>query len=236
MAAIWDQGQGTKGVTESAEFYDRFMQYLELGPARTLAALSKILGVTPQNLGQIAKRFNWKKRAEAYDRSKGSKGKPRRVAPDSPQATKPPRIPPPPPPAATATAANPEVVGLVLSDGIAESHLEVLSQYQRTFSTLGHGMATEAQNLLPLVQGFREDLETARALWRQLLDQQEIERANVMARMLWDLIPAYYRICESMHGLANGARTHWGDAIGVHRVLEDAFKVRQQGQPQRGSR
>lgn len=235
MAAIWDQGQGCRGLEESAEAYDRFVQFLELGPDRTLTTLAKILGISHQAIGKVAARFNWKKRAEAYDRSKGRKGKPKRTAPPTPQAPKPPappRAPQSPSPASTAKVINPEVLGKQQEStaALAESHLQVLSRYRKAYDAIGSGMAEEAQALFPLVRAFRGDLELARQLWRDLLEQQEIERANVMARMLWDLIPAYYRLCEAMHGLANGGRTHWGDSAGVHRILEEAFAVKK-GQP-----
>jgi hypothetical protein len=233
LAAIWDQGQGCRGLEEPAEAYDRFMQFLELGPDRTLTTLAKILGISHQAIGKVAARFNWKKRAESYDRSKGRKGKPKRTAPPTPPPPRPPqspRAPQSPSPASTAKAITPEVLGQQSTTALAESHLEVLSRYRKAYDALGSGMAEEAQALFPLVRAFRSDLELARQIWRQLLEQQEIERANVMARMLWDLIPAYYRLCEAMHGLANGGRTHWGDAIGVHRILEEAFAVKK-GQP-----
>jgi hypothetical protein len=235
LAAIWDQGQGCRGLEESAEAYDRFVQFLELGPDRTLTTLAKILGISHQAIGKVAARFNWKKRAEAYDRSKGRKGKPKRTAPPTPQAPKPPappRAPQSPSPASTAKVINPEVLGKQQEStaALAESHLQVLSRYRKAYDAIGSGMAEEAQALFPLVRAFRGDLELARQLWRDLLEQQEIERANVMARMLWDLIPAYYRLCEAMHGLANGGRTHWGDSAGVHRILEEAFAVKK-GQP-----
>jgi hypothetical protein len=177
----------------------------------------------------MAKRFNWRKRAEAYDRAKGRKAPPRRQAPVTPPT---PRAPQSIPPASTAKVVNPEVLGQQQESttALAESHLEVLSRYRKAYDALGSGMAEEAQALFPLVRAFRSDLELARQIWRQLLEQQEIERANVMARMLWDLIPAYYRLCEAMHGLANGGRTHWGDSAGVHKLLEEDFAVRK-GQP-----
>jgi hypothetical protein len=228
LASLWDQGEGFKGPIESPEAYDRFVQFMELGPDRTLAALAKVLGVTPQNLGQMAKRFNWRKRAEAYDRARGRKP-PKRQAPEAPPAPKAPR---PTPLASTVKVINPEVLGRQQEGtaALAESHLQVLSRYRKAYDAIGSGMAEEAQALFPLVRAFRGDLELARQLWRDLLEQQEIERANVMARMLWDLIPAYYRLCETMHGLANGGRTHWGDSAGVHKLLEEAFAVRK-GQP-----
>jgi hypothetical protein len=233
LEAPWDQGQGVKGATESPEAYGRFTQFLELGPERTLTALARILGISHQAISQTAARFNWKARAQAYDRSKGRKGKPKRTAPPTPPPPKPPqspRAPQSPSPASTAKAITPEVLGAEAIAAEADNHLAVLSRYQKAYDAIGAGMAEEAQALLPLVQDFRTDLELARKVWRELLEQQEIERANVMARMLWDLIPAYYRICEAMHGLANGGRTHWGDAIGVHRILEEAFAVKK-GQP-----
>lgn len=226
MAEIWDQGEGCKTGNESAESYDRFLQFLELGPDRTLKDLAKIVGVSAQALGQTAKRFNWHKRAAAWDRSKGRKGPPRRRTPETPPTPPPPKPPQSPPPASTGRSITPEVMGSQAIAAQADTHLHALSRYRTAYDALGSGMAEEAQALLPLVQAFRSDLELAREVWRGLLEQQEIERANTMARMLWDLIPAYYRICEAMHGLANGGRTHWGDAIGVHRILEEAFAVK----------
>ncbi len=238
MAEIWDQGQGCRGAEEPQDAYDRFLQFLELGPDRTHTALSKVLGISSQAIGRIAARFNWKKRAEAYDRAKGRKGKPKRNVPPTPPASPPPKPPPPrapqsPSPASTARAITPEVLGQdqEATTALADSHLQVLSRYRKAYDAIGSGMAEEAQALFPLVKAFRSDLELARELWRTLLEQQEIERANVMARMLWDLIPAYFRLCETMHGLANGGRTHWGDAIGVHKLLEEAFAVRKGKQP-----
>jgi hypothetical protein len=231
LEAPWDQGQGVKGATETPEAYDRFEQFLELGPERTLTALARILGISHQAISQTAARINWKKRAEAYDRSKGRKGKPKRTAPPTPLAPKPPappRAPQSPSPASTVKVVNPEVLGQQQEGNAAldESHLQVLSRYRKAYDALGSGMAEEAQALFPLVRAFRSDLELARQIWRQLLEQQEIERAIMMARMLWDLIPAFYRLCEAMHGLANGGRTHWGDSAGVHRILEEAFAIK----------
>ena len=231
MAAVWDQGQGCRGTEEPAEAYDRFLQFLELGPDRTLTDLGRHLGISRQALTRTAARFNWKKRAEAYDRSKGKKGKPKRTAPPTPPTPKPPappRAPQSPSPASTAQTVTPEVLGQRATTAQADSHVQALSRYRKAYDAIGSGMAEEAQALFPLVKAFRGDLELARELWRALLEQQEIERANVMARMLWDLIPAYFRLCETMHGLANGGRTHWGDAIGVHKLLEEAFAVRKE--------
>ena len=199
------------------------MQFLELGPGRTFTAIAKVLGVSQSAISQTATRFNWKARAQAYDRAKGKEGPPKRTAPETPPA---PRAPKATPVASTAKAITPEVLGAEAIAAEADSHLAVLSRYQQAYDAIGSGMAEEAQALLPLVQAFRTDLELARKVWRELLEQQEIERANVMARMLWDLIPAYYRICEAMHGLANGGRTHWGDSAGIHRILEEAFAVK----------
>ncbi|MBU6250936.1 MAG: hypothetical protein KGO47_07220, partial [Cyanobacteria bacterium REEB417] len=180
MAAAWDQGQGYKGGNESPEAYDRFVQYLQMGPGRTVNALAKALGVSQQAVQQTATRYNWRKRAEAYDR--GGKHAARRPAPETPAPPKPPQSPPP---ASTGRSITPEVMGSQAIAAQADTHLQALSRYRTAYDAIGSGMADEAQALLPLVKAFRSDLELAREVWRGLLEQQEIERANTMARMLW---------------------------------------------------
>ncbi len=60
LEAIWVQGHGVEGATETPQSNDPFMRFLELGPEQTLSALARILGVSHQAIGQVATRFNWK--------------------------------------------------------------------------------------------------------------------------------------------------------------------------------
>lgn len=236
MVAIWDHGQGFEGGSESPESYDRFAQFLELGPGRKLTALAQVLGVSTSALSQTAKRFNWWKRAEAWDRSRsGTKKAPVNKGPSKPPPTPaapppPPPPPPSPPPASTAQPVDPEVLGLGLSNDLAETHLQALSRYRRVYDAIGYGMAMQAYTLFPVIQSLQTELQQSIAMRARLREQMAIPEATMMAGTIKDLIPQYAKLCEAMHTLANGGRTHWGDAIGVHKLLEEAFAVRK-GQP-----
>ena len=122
------------------------------------------------------------------------------------------------------------MLGLGLSDEQAETHLQALSRYRQVYDALGYGMAMQAYSLFPLVQSLQSELSESIALRARLRAQMQIPEATMVAAAIKDLIPQYAKLCEAMHGLANGGRTHWGDAIGVHRILEEAFAVKK-GQP-----
>jgi hypothetical protein len=49
--------------------YKRFLAYMGLGPARSIKATVEALGGRPgdRNLRNLASKYNWKKRADAYD-------------------------------------------------------------------------------------------------------------------------------------------------------------------------
>jgi ribulose-5-phosphate 4-epimerase/fuculose-1-phosphate aldolase len=125
---------------------------------------------------------------------------------------------------------DPEVLGLGLSGEQAETHLQALSRYRQVFDALGYGMAMQAYSLFPLVQSLQGELSESIALRARLRQQMQIPEATMVATTIKELVPQYAKLCEAMHGLANGGRTHWGDAIGVHRILEEAFAVKK-GKP-----
>ena len=229
---IWDQNQGAHGGSESAEAYDRFVQYLEMGAGRSLTALAKVLGVSRQTINQAAARYDWRARASAWDQSRGvTKRAPAQNGPSkAPPAPAAPPPPPPPPPASTAQAVDPEVLGLGLSNDLAETHLQALSRYRQVYDAIGYGMAMQAYSLFPLVQSLQSELGASIELRGRLRAQMQIPEATMMAATIKDLIPQYAKLCEAMHSLANGGRTHWGDAIGVHRILEEAYSLKK-GQP-----
>ncbi|MEB3361372.1 MAG: hypothetical protein VKI42_04510 [Synechococcaceae cyanobacterium] len=232
MASIWEQGQGSKDAKESAQAYFRFVQYLHLGSQRSVSAVAKLLGVTPQAIWQIAKRFNWEKRALAFDKA-------RRKGKAELPAFEPPSAPDPEPPrlgglpGAGASKRHRVVVPEVLPQHDPEAvsltgdHLAVLRRYQALYEELGRLMAEEARDCFPLVRAFRQDIDAARNAWRQLIDQNEVQLSQVLCLQLQQLIPLYCRLSEAMHGHANGGRQHWGDAIGVHGILQEAYAAQQ---------
>jgi hypothetical protein len=46
-------------------------------------------------------------------------------------------------------------------------------------------------------------------------------------RQLIQIAPLYHKLSETMHAHANQGRQHWGDAIGVGKVVEEALKLRE---------
>lgn len=233
---MWERNEGINGGTESLRTYSRFVQYLHLGTERSLAALARILNVTDQACWQQCKRYNWEKRAAAFDAAvrKGKAQLPPLEPPSAPWPV-PPRITKPrgsapsgPAPPKLAPSIIPEVLPERKSEAIslAGDHLTVLARYQKHYEELGRLMAEEACDVFPLIRAFREDIDAARVAWRQLVDQKEVQLAQVLCLQLQQLIPLYCRLSEAMHSHANGGRQHWGDAIGVQAALEQAYGSR----------
>jgi hypothetical protein len=235
VASIWEQGRGINGASEPDRVYHRFVQYLHLGSERNLSALAKMLGITVSACSQQAKRYSWQERAAAFDaaRLKGRAEYPPLEPPSAPWPV-PPSAPrhnngkvaptgPTPPKLAKSIIPevlperNPEAISLV------GDHVEVLARYQKHYEELGRLMAEESVAVFPLIRSFREDIEAARAAWRRLVDQKEVQLAQILCNQLLQLVPLYCRLSEAMHGHANGGRQHWGDAIGVQATLEQAY-------------
>jgi hypothetical protein len=173
---LWDARCATNGAAELLTQADEF----DLTPSPwcwdgIVIAVTLNLMVSLPKIGKTS----WKRRAEAYDRSRGKKGEPMRTAPVIPP---PPQTPQSSSPAKTAQAVIPEMLGVQSTTALADSHLQVLSRYRKAYEALGSGMVAEAQALFPLVHAFRCDLELERQIWRQLLEQQEIERTILMQK------------------------------------------------------
>lgn len=233
--SIWLQGQGVEGF-ESDQSYDRFQKFLQLGPTRTLVGVAELLSVSHQSVQQSSKRYNWRARARAYDLAhprkdagpavppvpgkRGQRGvnkpKPKpKQAKEEPKQPKPPKGPP--------IVVTPEVLDQAAATVQGGDHLQALQLYRRTYELLGQSMAGEASDVLPLIVAFREDLQEARKLWRRLIDQGDAGAAAAVSTQMRELIPGYCRLCEAMQRMAEGGRLHWGEAIGVHGLLERAF-------------
>lgn len=212
MAQPWHQQPG-----ETAEQFARFLQFLELGPERTLASLARLLGISRPAVSQVASRQQWKVRAAAYDANQASgKRRKRKPAPIHAPSTPPPlpRLP------------GGHAVGLegIPSDRAADP--DSWDAYVATFRDLGIAMAREATALLPVVSRLREDLATTMDARRELLRQGDVEKANILARAISVEIPQYARFCDSLLSLAAGGRSHYGDAVGVHSLLQEFYGKR----------
>jgi DNA-binding transcriptional regulator YdaS (Cro superfamily) len=233
--SIWKQGQGIEGV-EPDRSYSRFQKFLDLGPGRRLIDLAKMLSVSPQAIQQSAKRFNWIERAHAYDLETAIDGQVPAVPPRpknpgrrlrrseaSEEDARSGPVRQPKAPRGPAVVVTPEVLDQAAATIQGGDHLKSLEQYRRVYEQIGSSMAGEAREILPVIISVRQDMERARVLWRSLLDQGDAGSAAAVSRQVTELIPSYCRLCEAMQKMAEGGRLHWGEAIGVHGLLERAF-------------
>ena len=226
----WERGQGHDGRPERPETYARFRAWLELGPSRNLAAYAAFLGVSKQALSETAARFNWRQRAAAWDAAEAAAGRCPPPPPPRPKEARrpstPPKPAPPPSPDPTAMGAAAAGAGSSASD----PHLLALSQYRLVMEQLGRGMAEEAEGALGLVMLLREDLAVEIERRRRLATTGDHAATAEASQSAAQIVVMVARLVAVVSSLAAAGRQHWGDAIGVHRILEEAFAVKKSKQ------
>ncbi len=224
----WERGQGHDGRPERPETHARFRAWLELGPSRNLAAFAAALGVTKQSLSETAARFNWRQRAAAWDAAEAAAG---RCPPPPPPRPKEARRPSTPPKPAPPPSPEPATFGAAAAGSSAsDAHLLALSEYRRVMEQLGRGMAAEAEGALGLVMLLREDLAVEIERRRRLATTGDHAAAAEATQSAAQIVVMVARLVAVVSSLAAAGRQHWGDAIGVHRILEEAFAVKR-GKP-----
>jgi len=224
----WERGQGHDGRPERPATYARFRAWLELGPTRNLATYAAFLGVSKQSLSETAARFNWRQRAAAWDTAEAAAG---RCPPPPPPRPKEARRPSRPPKPAPPPSPDPASMGAAAAGSSAsDAHLQALSEYRRVMEQLGRGMAEEAEGALGLVALLREDLTQEIERRRRLATTGEHAAAAEATQGAVQIVMMISRLVAVVSSLAAAGRQHWGDAIGVHRILEEAFAVRR-GKP-----
>jgi hypothetical protein len=225
----WERGQGHDGRPERPETHARFRAWLELGPSRSLAAYAAVVGVSKQAIYETAARFNWRQRAAAWDAAEAAAGRCPPPPPPPPNARRPstPQKPPPTPspdPAAMGAAAA------AAGSSPSDAHMLALSHYRLVMEALGRGMAEEAEGALGLVSLLREDLAVEIEQRRRLAEAGDHAAAAKVSSGAAQIAAMIARLVAVVASLASGGRQHWGDAIGVHKLLEEVFAVRK-GQP-----
>jgi len=95
---------------------------------------------------------------------------------------------------------------------------------------LGRGMAHEADAALRLVALLRDDLAEEIERRRRLATTGDHPAAAEVSQGAAQIVVMIARLVAVVTTLSAAGRQHWGDAIGVHRILEEAFAVRK-GQP-----
>ena len=112
----------------------------------------------------------------------------------------------------------------------SDAHLLALSQYRLLMEQLGRGMAAEAEGALGLVMLLREDLAVEIERRRRLATTGDHAAAAEASQSAAQIVVMVARLVAVVSSLAAAGRQHWGDAIGVHRILEEAFAVKR-GKP-----
>ena len=226
----WEQGQGHDGRPERPDTYARFRAWLELGPSRNLASYAAVVGVSKQSLHETASRFNWRQRAAAWDASEAAAG---RCPPPPPPRPKEARRPSTPPKPAPPPSPDPAAMGAAAagagSSGF-DPHLLALTEYRRVMEALGRGMAAEAEGALGLVMVLREDLAVEIERRRRFATNGEHAAAAEASQGAAQIVVMISRLVAVVMSMSAAGRQLWGDAIGVHKILEEAFAVKKSKQ------
>jgi len=226
----WERGQGHDGRPERPETHARFRAWLELGPSRNLATYAAVVGVSRQAIYETATRYCWRQRAAAWDAAEAAAGRcpppPPPRPKEVPRPSTPPKPAPPPSPDPTTMGAAAAAAGSSASD----PHLLALSEYRRVMEALGRGMAEEAEGALRLVSLLREDLALEIERRRRLATTGDHAAAAEATQGAATVVVMIARLVAVVASLASAGRQHWGDAIGVHKLLEEAFAAKK-GKP-----
>ena len=222
----WQRGHGHDGPPERPETYARFRAWLDLGSTRNLAAYAAVVGVSRQAIYETATRYCWRQRAAAWDAAEAAAG---RCPPPPPPRPKEARRPSTPPKPAPPASPDPTAIGAAAAaagSSASDAHLLALSQYRLVMEALGRGMAEEAEGALGLVMLLREDLAEEIERRRRLATTGDHAAAAEASQIAAQIVGMVARLVAVVTSLAAAGRQHWGDAIGVHKILEQAFAVR----------
>ena len=226
MANPWD-----KRPKERAGSYERFQEFLALGPKRAVSDLAKRSGVSPQALWRMARDHDWQARAKAYDIAHGQADDARVPKPPPPR---PPRKPPPPPPVDPNQPIEPEVVGAVLASEKAEEQLDATQEYRAAFEPVGRRMRLQALDAADGVDVTRGIIMAMLPLWLKALEHTGSEdpdiraaamgRCDFYSKQSTAATNLYWKFAESEVKLAGGdARTLWGDCAGILGLLQEVY-------------
>jgi hypothetical protein len=208
-ADIWARGQGyprdARGLPkEGRKAYDRFQQFLALGPKRTKAATARALGMATSSIHQLATKYCWDERAKAWDSQHGlafgDESENPNFQPPIPDrlqavASQPHDTLPGPENPAAPLALNP------VADEIRAKELEheqMLEEFRREAELLG-----------------RRQMSIARGM-TQLVGSTVAEMLASKETLPVRLIPGFI---SSACTLAAAAHHGWGRAIGIDRLL-----------------
>lgn len=228
MLQPWD-----KQPNERDSSYQKFQDYLGLGPRRTATELAQRLGLSQQAVSKLAKTYNWKARARAYDIAHGHV-EDSKAPPLPPPPPKPPRKPPAPPPVDASQPIEPEVVGAILASDRAEEQISGFTEYRKAFEPVGRKQLVQALDAADGVDVAHGVIMTILPLWLKALEHTGSEDPDI-ARVAMARCDFYSKQSQAAGRLYTGyadaevklaggdARTIWGDVTGVLVLLQEAF-------------
>ena len=112
----------------------------------------------------------------------------------------------------------------------SDAHLQALSEFRLVMEALGRGMAEEAEGALGLVSLLREDLAVEIERRRRLATNGDHAAAAEVSQGAAQIVMMIARLVAVVTTLSAAGRLMWGDAVGIHKILEEVFAVRK-GKP-----
>jgi hypothetical protein len=215
----WDQDQGhSSGKKENNEAYRRFRIYIEMGPLRNINRLSAVVKIPRQMLYSQAKTYNWKTRAEAYDKYLGE------------LTEKVENLPPPPdidPITSEEMIIEPDIIDNGKITPQIDRHQREVKLYQGQFRELGKNLADEALETMDLARKCRDVIKEDADRYRKAIEAGQHDKALSIAKRISEKIKQYTMLGNLAVSYGNSSRALWGDAIGINAVLQSFYALQQ---------
>lgn len=206
MAEPWERQQG-----EPLDLFERFEQFLALGPRRTTTELARRIGVTSQSIGQSAKRYGWRQRAAAWD----EKHEDVSYAARSKSAMPPPPKPPP-------KVVVPEVLGVIApadkEDQITEGRL-----FRDAYRAKGKALLTFSNQIQETAEVSHQDLSLTWKLRMEALDRQDFQAAESFCKQIVQLTPCFWKVVDATLNTARHGHDYWGNSAALFELINEAY-------------
>lgn len=228
MAHLWDKNKGHQR-NEREKTYKLFKVYLRLGVHRNLRRVEEITGESYHNLYGMARRFNWKERAEAFDRFKEEgndvseyeteviteeqKAKPIELKPVRVLRS-----------SAPTRQVNEQIIRERLTDLGGLVHEEKMKEFAMVYEERGRKIFEKGKHILEMIDYCANRIKENNEKQARYLEMQEIESYLNTCKVGEILVNQYFKLWKSFEVADGRARADWGDAIGVGQLLEAMYR------------
>jgi dsDNA-binding SOS-regulon protein len=194
---------------------------------RNINKLSVIVEIPRQLLYSQAKTYNWKARAEAYDKYLGE------------LTDKVENLPPPPdinPITTDEMVIEPDIIDNGKITPQIHRHQTEVKLYQGQFRELGKNLADEAIETMDLARKCRNLIKEDADRYRKAIEAGQHDKALSIAKRISEKIKQYTMLGNLAVSYGNSSRALWGDAIGINAVLQSFYALQQNVKPDTKSR